>query len=376
MGGSALWHLAERGVRVVGVEQFEPGHAHGSSHGHSRIIRTAYAEGARYVPLARRAWELWAALERRTGARLVERTGGLMMAPAGSVPALAPVVSAEAHDLRYDLISADRLGERYPQHRVDPDTISFVERDAGVVRAEASVLAAISAARAAGARVRTGTRVVEIVPDRDRPLVRLADEEIEASQVVVAAGAWLTRLLPAAARPINVVRRVFAWFEADDPGDYGPDRFPVFIRTDASGEHCWYGVPDLDGMGVKIGVHVWPGLDEPVDPEEGARPPDGRDADLAAGLVTTALPGLRPRPVRMRPCLYSLTPDGDFLVGQRPDLPGLTLLGGFSGHGFKFAPVLGEIAADLALTGATRWEIDFLAPDRFDQRARTPAVTC
>jgi len=370
MGSCALWRLARRGLDVIGIEQFEPGHARGASHGQSRIIRTAYAEGAMYVPLAREAWRLWDELSTELSGRaatpLVQRTGGLIMSPAGSPGLDAPVVSARAHGLKYSMLTAAEIRQRFPQHIVDDGTAGFYEEDAGFVRAEEAVLAAVQCARARGARVLTGATVERIVPDSLVPSVELAGgSRITARHLVVAAGAWHRALLPPMAPKINVVRRLFAWFAVDDPAAFAPSRFPVFIRGDATGERVWYGIPSLDGATVKVGVHFWPGTDEPVDPAVGARAPDADDEQRLAGLIGGVLTGVEPRPVRIQPCMYSNTADGDFLIGPLAGVPGVTVLGGFSGHGFKFAPVLGDIAADLATTGQTRWDISFLAPDRF-----------
>ncbi|HZM82625.1 MAG TPA: N-methyl-L-tryptophan oxidase [Candidatus Limnocylindrales bacterium] len=363
MGSCALWRLARRGLDVVGIEQFEPGHARGASHGQSRIIRTAYAEGAGYVPLTREAWRLWDELSAARGVDLVRRTGGLMLAPAGSGGIEAPQASAEAHGLPYELLTAEEIRRRFPQHRVDDDTAGFYEEDAGFVRAEEAVLAAVGQARAYGARVLTGVTVAGVFPDTDRPRVKLADgSTIVARHLVVAAGAWHRKLLVPMAPKIAVVRRVFGWFTFR--GDFGPSRFPIFIRSDVSGERAWYGIPSLDGRTVKLGIHVWPGIDEPVDPAVGAREPDPVDARRLSRIAGDYLSGLDSEPARMQVCMYSSTADGDFLVGPVQGVPGVTVLGGFSGHGFKFAPVLGDIAADLATTGETRWDIGFLDADR------------
>ncbi len=326
MGSHALWRLAERGVRAIGVEQFTPGHDRGSSHGESRIIRTAYSEGAGYVPLVLHAWRLWDELEARSGQRLLERCGGLMLGSPSS-----PWV-----------------------------------RGATDVRPERGVVEAVRAARAAGAEVLEGETVLGIVPDGDRPAVQLSGRTLVARHVVVAAGAWVPRLVPGLDLRLRVVRRVQAWFETPSLEAFSPKSFPVFLRHQPGGEAAWYGCPSLDGATVKVGLHSWPGIDEPVDPVEGPRPPDGADADRVAAVVEATLPDLRPRPVRMQSCMYTLTPDQHFAVGQRRDLPGLTLLAGFSGHGFKFAPVLGEVAAQLALTGTTDLPIEPFDPHRFD----------
>ncbi len=369
MGANALLHLARSGARVSGFEQFAPGHARGASHGETRIIRTAYAEGANYVPLLKRAWELWAQLEALTGQRLLLRTGGLFISPKGSGRIEAPIASARAHGLAYEVYDAADLRRFYPQHRVDPDTVAFHEADAGILRPEASIVAAVQAAHEAGATVHSGTRVTRIVPDPARPAVWVGDEEFPARHVIVAAGGWTGRLLPAMAPHVDVVRRVVAWFEPGDAAEFAPDRFPIFIRTakplGESGSFEWYGMPGFGSPPVKVALHTLLHAEERVDPDAGVRPPDEHDARLIEGLVHEALPGLRPEPVRLQACMYSNTPDRDFAVGRHPDLPGLILLAGFSGHGFKFAPVIGEIASQLALVGQSSLDMAFLAPDRF-----------
>ncbi len=366
MGSHALWRLAKRGVRVTGVEQFSPGHDRGSSHGESRIIRTAYSEGAGYVPLVLHAWRLWDELEAQSGHRLLERCGGLMLGTPSSPMVRGALESASEHRLRHELLSSSELRERFPQHRVDDDTVGFYEAGAGVVRPERGVVEAVRAARAAGAEVLEGETVLEIVPDAGRPAVRLADRTLMARHVVVAAGAWVPRLVPALDARLRVVRRVQAWFEAASPEAFSPRRFPIFVRNDPSGDGAWYGCPSLDGATVKVALHEWPRVDELVDPVEGPRPPDRADAAPLTAIVRATLPGLRPWPARMKSCMYTLTPDRHFAVGKRHDLPGLTLLTGFSGHGFKFAPVLGEVAAQLALTGTTDLPIESFDPHRFD----------
>ena len=372
MGSGALWRLARRGVEVLGVEQFAPGHDRGSSHGQSRIIRTAYSEGGGYVGLAQRAWRLWEELEAEAGETLLERTGGLLLGDADSPWISGARRSAAAHHLAHELLSAGEIRERFPQHRLTDPTVGFYERDAGVLRPERAVRAAVAVATAAGAGVVEGQAVREILPDPERPAVRLDDRILVARQLVVSVGAWLPRLLPDLELPLRVVRRVQTWFEPPSPAEFAPDRFPIFIRSDdggGDGERSWYGCPTMDGTTVKAALHEWPGLDEPVDPAAGPRPPDETDAKRVAALVEEGLPGLGPGPSRMQACMYTLTPDLDFIVGRRRDLPGITVLGGFSGHGFKFAPLMGEVAAQLALTGATDQPIDLFDPHRFDARA-------
>jgi sarcosine oxidase len=355
MGAHALWRLARRGADVLGIEQFTPGHDRGASHGESRIIRTAYAEGSEYVPLLLHAWRLWADLERETGEELVRRTGGLMLGAPGAPFITGPVESARAHGLDHEILSAAEIGRRYPQHLVDAPIVGCYEEDAGVVRPERAVLAALTAARREGARVLTGTRVVEIDPAR--PAVRVEGRWLHCRRLVIAAGAWLATMVPTLASALRPVRRVMGWCTVDQPAAFAPDRFPIFVREDPAGRGVWYGFPQLDGATVKLALHTWLGIDELVNPHAGPRPPQSVDGQRLASVVSGSLRGVCPYPVRMTACIYTLTADRHFVVGIRREWPAVTLLGGFSGHGFKFAPVIGEAAADLALNGRSGWAV-------------------
>ncbi len=368
MGAHAFWRLARRGARVVGIDQFGPGHDRGASHGESRIIRTAYAEGAEYVPLLRESWRLWRELEDATGDELVLRTGGLMLGPPDSGVVAGAIASAREHGLDHEVLDAATVRARFPQHRVDAGIVGCFESDAGVLRAERAVLAALRAGEAAGGTVAIGAPVTEIVPDPSHPRVRLGERTLTPRHVVVAGGAWTGRLVPSLAAHLRVVRRVMAWFPADRPADVDPQRWPVFIRAAERNPdaHTWYGLPPVGGGMVKLGLHDWPGIDEPVDPAQGVRLPDDADARRLARVVASTLAGLHQEPVRMKACTYTLTPDRHFIVGPRRELPGVTLLAGFSGHGFKLAPVIGEIAAQIALTGRTELPIPLFDPHRFD----------
>jgi sarcosine oxidase len=192
--------------------------------------------------------------------------------------------------------------------------------------------------------------------------VIVGDTEIRARHVVVSAGSWASRLVPDLTGSLRVVRRVMGWFAAGDPAPYDAARFPVFLRDDGDGP-VWYGFPTRDGRTVKVADHFGARPDEPADPQVGVRPPDAADARVLAGFAGR-LRGLAAEPDRMRACMYTMTPDEHFLVGRKAGLPGVTLLAGFSGHGFKFAPALGEAAADLATDGRTDAPIELFDPER------------
>lgn len=358
MGSMALWHLAGRGVAAVGLEQFSPGHDLGSGHGESRMTRTAYFEGPEYVPLVQAALPLWRRLEAEAGADLLTVTGGLMIGrPDGELVA-GSLRSARAHGLPCELLGPAEAGLRFPQHRLAADEVALWDEGAGVLRPEPAIRAAAERARALGAELVVGARVTAIEADAGGVTVRAGDATYRAGQAIVCAGAWLGRLLPDLGLPLQVERQVMTWFPATDPAAFAPDRFPVFVHE--RGDRAGYGLPSLDGATVKVAVH------------HGGRAgdPDGLDrtvteADIApaAAMVADTLLGLTPVPSRAVVCMYTNTPDLRFAVGRVG--PSLTVVSACSGHGFKFAPVLGEIAADLALDGRTAHEVAGFSPLRF-----------
>jgi sarcosine oxidase len=334
MGAAAAWRLAEAGMRTTGVDQYSPPHSHGSSHGESRIIRTAYMEHPDYVPLVRRAWALWRELEQTTGTSLLTPTGGLMLGPPDCEVVTGTLRAVAEHALPHEVLDTAELRRRFDRHVVDDDYVGVYEHDAGVLRPEAGVAAMLTAARAAGAELLTDVAATEVHPDG----VVLADgRRLPADAVVLAVGAWSQGWLDS----LDVQRRVQCWYPVAEPARFAPARFPVFIRWDAG--TAWYGFPTLDGTTVKLAVHHAPGLNDPSDPQVGARPAGVGDAAAMAPLVAR-LRGVWREPARMTPCRYTLTPHGHFVVDR---WAGLVLLAGFSGHGFKFAPAVGELAVQL-----------------------------
>lgn len=370
MGSQALWHLTRRGTDTVGVEQFLPGHDQGSSHGESRIIRTAYLEGEEYVPFVHAAWREWRALEEVSGERLLLRTGALMAGPSRSGAVAGSIAAAEHHGLPHRRLTRTEVEERFPQHRLRPGEEGVYEEEGGVLLPEAATRAAVRLAEASGARVLTGTEVTRIVPDTERPCVWVGPTRIRARRVVVTAGSWLPKLLPEPFGPaLRVERRVLGWFRTTEPSSPHTTG-PVFARDETDGT-LWYGFPSLDGRTVKIGVHAEPPgtrrpgaqWGEPVDPMVGPREPDAADA-ARLGELTAALRGVENVPERMAACTYTMTPDEHFLIGAHRALPGLVVAGGFSGHGYKFASAVGAALADLAVEGGTALPVGMFDPHR------------
>jgi sarcosine oxidase len=377
MGSHALWRLAERGIRAVGIEQFEPGHDRGSGHGESRIIRTAYHEGADYVPLVRESYRLWRALEQQTGATVLTMTGALMIGDADGPLVTGTLSAAAQHGLPHEILDADQLFRNYPQHRLHPggEVVAVREPDAGVLLPEHAIKAAVAAARAGGAHTVTGERVLAIEPvAAGRVRVRLSSGDLVVRHVISAAGAWTGTLLRGVGSALRVRRKVLGWFPTPAAADYQPDRFPVFIREDPQAQ--WFGFPTMDGSSLKFGIHEpgprpHPALDKaegPADPDTVDRRISQDDVAPLTELVTAYLPGLRTAPTRSSVCLYTLSPDQHFIIGPAPGAPDITVLAGFSGHGFKFAPVVGEAAAQFATDGGTGLPMEMFAPGRLPDR--------
>jgi sarcosine oxidase len=360
MGSMALWRLARRGVRALGIEQFEPGHDRGSGHGESRIIRTAYYEGPEYVPLIRSAFQLWRELESESGRPLLTMTGALMIGRLEDELIRGVLRSVEEHGLEHELMDHAEARRRHPQHRLLPSEVALFERDAGVLRPEAAVRAAAARAVELGAELVTGRRVTALSFEEGGVAVRAGDMTYRAERAVVSPGAWLPTLLPELALPIQIERQVQVWFPAEPIQSFLPESFPVFMHEREG--RLLYGLPSLDGSTVKAAIHH---EGRAADPDQLEREVTEAELRRVSELVAERLEGVAPAPARAAVCMYSNSADYHFIVGPHPQSPETILLGGFSGHGFKFAPVIGEAAAQWAASGATRLPIGGFSPTRF-----------
>jgi sarcosine oxidase len=369
MGGMALWRLAARGARVIAFERFEPGHDRGSSHGESRIIRTAYYEGPQYVPLVQDAFTLWGQLERESGTSLLTMTGALMIGrPDGGLVA-GTLASVRTHGLPHELLDADRMRARYPQHRLVSGEVAVYEAAAGLLRPEDAIRAAVQRAESLGATVLRRTPVEKVETGTQGVRVTAGGRTYQAGHAVVSVGAWLGGFLPALQVPLTVERQVVAWFPLRTPELYSPQRCPVFMHETETGRYR-YGFPSLDATTVKMAVHHEGTTTSPDAVDRTAHP---QDLAPIQSFVREWLVGVEPVAVRSQVCMYTNTADAHFVVGPLPGLSTVTVLGGFSGHGFKFAPVMGDVAADLALQGRTDYPIDLFEPGRF---AAGPPLHC
>jgi sarcosine oxidase len=360
MGSAALHQLAKRGARVLGLEQFGPAHALGSSHGHARVIRQAYAEDPAYVPLLRRAYELWEELQAETDETIWRRTGGVSVGLPDADAICGALLSARRHDVPCELLEASELRRRFPMFAPRPDEVGVYEAGMATLFPERCVLAQLQAAARAGAEARFGCRVSGVTFGANAPAsVRLGDgSQAETERLIVCAGAWIDTLFPGR-WPVRVERNVQHWFAGRTGA--APGAFPIFLLARDDLPHLFYGFPDF-GHGHKVAFH-----------HSGAfvARPEALERTVAPAEVAAARAALESwAPEAAGPhlgssvCMYTLTPDTHFIVGLLPDVPA-AVAAGFSGHGFKFAPLLGEALADLALTGTTAHPLELFDPARF-----------
>lgn len=352
VGSAALMHLARRGLRTVGFEQHGVAHDRGSSHGGTRVIRKAYGEGAAYVPLLQRAYELWRELERESGASLLHLVGCLNLGPREHGFISGVVESAQQHGLPHEVLDAAAVRERFPMFAPAPGDVGVFEADAGLLAVEDCTRAHVSLALKHGATLRE-ERVDELVLERDGVVVN----GMRAKKLVVCAGPWLKSQtwFPELARQLTVRRQVQCWFPRT-PISQG---LPCFIHF-LDERRSFYGLPAFGARGPKVCQHK---DGEVTTADTVTRETSDTDSDPVRSYLRAHLPGLDAPPTERKTCLYSMTGDEHFLLGALPNQP-VVVLGGFSGHGFKFASVLGEIAAELVERGESRFELSLFAPLR------------
>ncbi|WP_211261235.1 N-methyl-L-tryptophan oxidase [Pseudonocardia acaciae] len=361
MGSMALWALAEAGVPAIGFERFGLGHDRSAVGGETRLFRMAYHESPEYVPLLRQARRLWGELERRSGIQLFTRTGCLSIGDPDSEPMRNVRESIEANDLPHEYLDAPTLRRRYPQHRLRPDEVGLLDLEGGAVRPEFAVLAAAERAVELGARLHTDTVVDEVLPTGDdRVLVRAGGREYRVRHAVLATGPWLGRWLPGLDTAVTARRLVLSWFAPHRPEEFAVGAFPSFIR-DTDGTHL-FGMPIMDGVSVKAGFGDQFG--DVDDPDRFVRDVRPEELGVLRDAVAELLPGVRPDPIRVSVHMDGYTSDRHALVGPLPGQPGVWLLGGFSGHGFKLSPAFGKIMAELIIEGRPSLPIDRFDPKR------------
>jgi sarcosine oxidase len=372
-GSAALYQLAKRGVRAIGIDQYSPPHTMGSTHGETRITRLAVGEGDAYAPLVRRSHALWREIEHASGSDLFCETGGLIMAPRDSSArhhgrenfVRRSIAMAERTGIAHEVLNAERIAVRYPQFQLRGDELGYFEPTAGVLSPERCVEAQLRLAVGSGAVMRTGERVVAI--DQQSGGVRVTTERgvVEASRCVVTAGPWVGGLLPAFRPLAKVYRQVLHWFAPLDPSKFAPGRFPVFIWMHGEQEEDYfYGFPISDGgIDLKVASETYARTTDPDDTDRTVSAEE--QAAMYAQHVSGRLRDVTERATRSAACLYTVTPDAGFIIDTLPDQDRVLAVSACSGHGFKHSAAVGEAIAQAIVDGTSIIDLAPFAMDRF-----------
>ena len=362
MGSAACWHLAQRGLRVLGLERFDLGHAMGSSHGLSRIIRLAYFEGSHYVPIVRRAHELWRQTGDAAGMQLLHVTGSIDLAREGAGNVEASLQSCLDHGLAHEVLRSDEITRRFPGFNLPKEHIGLWQPDGGFVASEKAIYAHVGLAQSRGAEIRTNEPLLDWSPTADGGVtVRTARGTYSAGRLVITSGGWIADAVPALASKVTTVKQAIGWFTTRRPELFRQENFPVFILEIDEG--TFYGFPLYEHPGFKLGGPHFGR--EPLDPHDGDRTPSPRQVELIRKCLARYLPDAAGEPLTLKGCVYSVSPDEDFIIDAVPGVPQAVFASCCSGHGFKFASAIGEILADLSTSGETPFDLKPFSLARF-----------
>jgi sarcosine oxidase len=359
-GSAALCQLARRGVRVIGIEQFEIGHDRGSSHGATRMIRLAHFERPSYVPLMRRAYALWHELEGIVRQKLLHITGIAEIGPPTGEVVRGTRAGANA-DLPCEVLDAASLMRRYPAFKIPQSFVAIFQPDGGFIEASKALAAHIAVAKEHGAAVRTSEKVIAVEPVGSGVKVVTDLGTIATDFAIVAAGPWLSGLFPELRLPLRVTRQVIGWFEPQQPDQLAASRFPAFMFESEYGHH--YGFPAYGDKGIKFAKHHH--LGEVVHADSYSRTVSAQDEAAIREPLAQYLPAANGPLRAAETCLYTMTPDNTFVIDRVPGCPQIVVASPCCGHGFKFSPVVGEILADLVTQGTTAHDISQFRLARF-----------
>lgn len=363
LGSAAAYHLAKRGQRVLVLEQYEIDHQKGSSHGHSRIIRYAYSH-ADYVELARAVYPEWEAFEAEAGEKLYTRSGGIDFGRPSDSSLQKTIQSLRDTGIVHEVWSAQEARQHFPQFQFDEDMEVLYQADAGILSASQCVRAHVRLAEANGAVIRTGEAVQSIQPSANQITVNTSKDNYSSERLIIAAGSWMRSLLfPLGLDlPLTPMRCQEIYFDTEQPSEYLPARFPTFIaHMDAVFGRKPYGIASHHNSGLKVALH---GGQSVSHPNEINYTPDADEVERALAFSQRYIPDVRGlRSTRI--CLYTMTPDEDWIIDTHPTYPNIVIAGGCSGHAFKFSTLIGRIVTELLLDGHTSYRIDPFRLSRF-----------
>lgn len=360
MGTAITYNLARHGVKALGLEKFSLNHTNGSSHGKTRIIRTAYFEHPAYVPLVKRAMELWFDLQKESGMNLIKLTGGVMVGERESDLVSGAVKSAKQHGIAHEILTFDEVRSRFPAFRLAQEEVAVHEKDAGILFPENCLEAHAALAKNSGADLHFNEPVVKWDANENGVTVRTDKESYGAGSAVFASGAWTTQIFSELKLPLQCERQVVFWFKPWKGEDlFAPDRMPIFVWQTRN--HYFYGFPDL-GEGVKVAQHHGGQF---TTPDTVNRNVTERDEIPVRRFLESRIPGASGPSISSTTCLYTNSPDGHFMIGHHPDHRNVIIASPCSGHGFKFSSAIGEVVRELVMDGKTKHDISLFKIERF-----------
>ena len=372
MGSAALYQLAKRGARVAGIDQFSPPHNLGSSHGDTRVTRLAIGEGAHYTPLVMRSHELWREIEDETGRELLTITGGLIISSRSTSAHMhvqdffgTTVAAAETYGIAHEILHAPAIRKRFPEFAVRDDEIGYYEYEAGFLRPEACVAAQLALAEKYGAPIRRNEKVLGFEENSTGVTVKTDKDTYTADRLIVSAGAWLPQLIARPhAQPFKVRRQVLFWFAPKGPiAPFELGKFPIYIWEIQGRPQAIYGFPAIDGAngGIKIATQQY---ESETTPEQVDRAVSDAEKRAMYAYIAPYLPGFSQECVKAVVCLYTVTPDAEFVIDTHPDMPRVIIASPCSGHGFKHSAAIGEALAEIVTDGKSRLD---LSPFKFSR---------
>jgi sarcosine oxidase len=373
MGSAALYHLAKRGQKVLGIDQFSPPHMLGSSHGDTRVTRLAIGEGAHYTPLVMRSHELWREIERETGADLLTTTGGLIISSRATTSRMhvhdffgTTVAAAERYGIAHEILDASAIRRRFPAFNISDDEIGYYEYEAGFLRPEACVAAQLSLAERCGAAISRNEKAAAFEEIDAGVSIKSDKNTYSADRLIVTAGTWLPQLISRTyARPFKVRRQVLYWFAPKGPvAPYEIGKFPIYIWEIQGRPQAIYGFPATDGArgGIKVATQQY---ETETTPDDVDRTVSDEEMRAMHEYIAPYLPGFSEKCVKAVVCLYTVTPDAEFVIDTHPDMPNVIIASPCSGHGFKHSAAIGEALSELAVDGKSRFDLSAFRFARF-----------